>query len=512
VEAHPQKKLVLAAMIFAVAMTFIDQTIVSIAVPELQKDLDLTSTGVQWVINGYLLSLAALFAFGGKLADIAGHTRMLVIGVILFAVSSALCGATPEGDLAEPWIITFRVLEGAGAALMFPAALAIVVSSFPLHERGKAMAIFFAVAGGLTALGPIAGGYLSEWTWRSIFWVNIPVAIIALILTAKAKPPNQRNPQPLDYRGLVLVTGGMALAVFGLQQAATWGWDDPKTIGSIAVGLVLLTAFIRLQLRTENPLLQLRFFKDRGFATENAILFVMNIVFIPMFFFASMYSQLSLGDDASNAGLYLVIFFGGYAAASQRGGHLLDAVGARAAIVPGTILAAVGYYFWAQNLTDLSLDAQWPFIVMAGVGMGLILGPASTDALNRVPPTSYGEATGIEQTVRNFGASLGLAIMGTVLIHQNTKNIESSLAEEGISTSEADKIASAVNGAGGGDTSSFSEQGGSKAVDIFHTIQHDFAQASEVVFTIMAGVMVVAFIIAIRWMPRGRVDDPSAGE
>ena len=137
------QRLVLTAMIFAVAMTFIDQTIVSIAVPELQKDLSLSSTGVQWIVNGYLLSLSALFAFGGRLADIAGHRRMVVIGVIGFAGASALCGATPTGEIAEAWIITFRVVQGAAAAIMFPAALAIVIAAFPLRERGKATAIFF---------------------------------------------------------------------------------------------------------------------------------------------------------------------------------------------------------------------------------------------------------------------------------------------------------------------------------------------------------------------------------
>ena len=178
-------KLILAAMIFAVSMTFIDQTIVAIAIPTIQDDLSLSATGVQWIVNGYLLSLSALFAFGGRLADIAGHRRMVTLGVIVFAVASALCGATPTGALDEPWLITFRVIQGAGAAIMFPAALAIVLNAFPVHERGKAMAIFFAIAGGLTSVGPLAGGFLVEWTWRAIFWVNIPVAIVALMLIAK---------------------------------------------------------------------------------------------------------------------------------------------------------------------------------------------------------------------------------------------------------------------------------------------------------------------------------------
>ncbi len=152
------RNLILAAMIFAVAMTFIDQTIVSIAAPEIQKELHLTDTGVQWAINAYLLSLAALFAFGGRLADTVGHRRMVTLGVIVFAGASAMCGLTPKGNLAEAWIVTFRVVQGAGGAIMFPAALAIVVQTFALRERGRALAIFFGIAGGLTAIGPILGG------------------------------------------------------------------------------------------------------------------------------------------------------------------------------------------------------------------------------------------------------------------------------------------------------------------------------------------------------------------
>ena len=185
-------KLILAAMIFAVSMTFIDQTIVAIAIPSLQEDLSLSSTGVQWIINGYLLSLSALFAFGGRLADIAGHRRMVVIGVDRLRHRLGAVRRDPDRRLDEAWLIAFRVIQGAGAAIMFPAALAIVLDAFPLRERGRAMAIFFAIAGGLTSIGPIAGGYLTEWTWRAIFWVNIPVAIIALVLTAISKPDNEQ--------------------------------------------------------------------------------------------------------------------------------------------------------------------------------------------------------------------------------------------------------------------------------------------------------------------------------
>src|SRR5690349_17311220 len=253
-------------MVFAVAMTFIDQTIVAIAIPDLQKELSLSATGAQWIINGYLLALSALFAFGGKLADVLGRRRMVTIGVLGFAISSAACGFTPTGPIAEAWIIFWRVVQGAAAAIMFPAAVGIVVASFPLRERGRAMAIFFGISGGLTAIGPLAGGYLSQWTWRAIFWVNIPVALIAPYRIWRSKPENEQRPAKLDYRGTVLITCAMGLIVLGFQQSAVWGWSSIATWACLIVGAVLGVLFVVWELRCPEPLLELRIFRDRGFA------------------------------------------------------------------------------------------------------------------------------------------------------------------------------------------------------------------------------------------------------
>lgn len=489
---------VLIAMIFAVGMTFIDQTIVSISIPEIQKELDLSSNGVNWVVNGYLLTLSALFAFGGKIADVAGRRTMVTIGVLIFAAASALCGATPTGDIAEAWIVFFRIVQGAGAAIMFPAALAIVISAFPIESRGKAMALFFGITGALTAVGPIAGGYLTEWTWRSIFWINIPVAIIALVLIFRSKPEQHKRPQPIDYRGAVLIAIGMGLAVLGLQQSAIWGWDDPKTWISIAAGLAFLVIFLRFEMKQEHPLIKVSIFKDRAFFVDCLILGLMSIAFVPLFLFASMYSQISLGWEASEAGLYLAIFFGGFAVASQWGGRILDAKGARPSMILGGAVAAVGFYLWAQQLTDIAGGAsgQWPYIVMAGAGIGLILGPVSTDAVNRAPNTSYGEATGITQTVRNFGASLGLAVLGSILITQNRVNLEGVLPKQ-----EADAVANAISQGGG------SGSGATPPANIMNDVANAFAQSTQTLFYIMAGVMAVCFLIALRWAPAGKMEE-----
>jgi len=500
----PNSKLILAAMIFAVSMTFIDQTIVAIAIPTIQDDLTLSATGVQWIINGYLLSLSALFAFGGRLADIAGHRRMVVLGVVIFATASALCGATPTGSLDETWLIVFRVIQGAGAAIMFPAALAIVLGAFPVSERGKAMAIFFAIAGGLTAIGPLAGGYLVEITWRAIFWVNIPVALIALFLIWKSKPADEKHPAEIDYNGTALITLGMGLSVLGLQQSSIWGWGDPKTWACLALGLAILAAFVLYELRTENPLLRLTIFKDKAFAVDNIVLFLLMIPFVPLFFFASMYAQISLGESPSETGLYLLIFFAGFATASQWGGKMLDKIGARRPMVLGCGLAAVGFYLWGHSLTELSVSDQWYYIVLAGAGVGLVLSPANTDALNRVSRDRYGEATGITQTVRNFGSSLGLAILGSILILENRSNLEATADKHGFSKEVGKEIADQISqGTGAGETPENLPAPVQKVVD---SIPHDFAMASRTVFYGMAAVMAVAFVIALVAMPSGKVE------
>ena len=194
--------------------------------------------------------MAALFAFGGRLADTVGHRRMVTIGIVVFAAASGLCGLTPTGGLAQSWLIAFRAVQGVGGALMYPAALAIVANAYEVRERGRALALFFGIAGGLTALGPLVGGYLTAWTWRSIFWINIPVALVALVLTARAKPANDRHPAALDIPGLVLITTGVGLSVFGLQQSARWGWTNPLTIGAVLLGVVMLAVFVLVELRT----------------------------------------------------------------------------------------------------------------------------------------------------------------------------------------------------------------------------------------------------------------------
>ena len=497
------RSLILTAMIFAVSMTFIDQTIISIAAPQIQRELGLSATGVQWAVNAYLLALAALFALGGRLADTAGHRMMVTLGVIVFAGASALCGLTPRGGVAEGWLAGFRAAQGGGGAIMFPGALGIVVQTFPLRRRGKALALFFGVAGAVTAVGPVAGGYLIEWTWRAIFWVNIPVALVALMLIAVSKPETAYRPAPVDYRGLALIVAGVGLSVFGFQQSSIWGWGNPAIPACIVAGLVLLVTFYVVERRTGSPLIEVSIFRIRPFLVENLVLWVCLLAFVPVFFFASQYAQISLGLSPLKASLVLLYFSAGFVAAAQVGGRMLDRTGARRPVVAGCALAAAGLGLWAAKMTDLNLSAQAGYVILAGAGMGLMLGPANTDAVNRASRLAYGEATGITQTVPNHAASLGIAILGTILVFQMRSRVASSLTTLGVPGRQAAAQAARIAQSPGGSP---------EMAAIPRFVRLDFAHASQTVFLVMAGIMAAAALVAFTGLRAGRQQEPGEAQ
>ncbi len=500
--------LALAAMLFAVAMLFIDQTIVSIAAPSIQQELGLSDGGVQWIVNGYLLSLSAFFAFGGRLSDIVGHKRMVLIGIVVFAVSSALCGFTPKGQYAETWIIVFRVLQGFGGAIMFPASLALIVAVFPVSQRGRALALFFGLTGAFTAIGPIAGGYLTEWTWRSIFWVNVPVAILAFVLTCMAKVERDRTAanERMDWLGAVLIAVGMGLTVLGFQQSSQWGWGSALTWGCITAGIVVLAIFGYVETKVTEPLIKIRIFKSRAFSIDNGVLFLASAAFLPVFFFISLYAQISLGYSASNSGLFLMWFFIGFVVAAQFGGRALDRIGVKRPMILGCAIATVGFSYWAINTPSLSANSVIPWIIVTGAGIGLMLGPANTDALNRAINASYGEVSGVTQTIRYFGSSVGMALLGTLMLSVLNNKLVVSLTQAGVPSDKAAALAqAATNSTGSSSGGAISQLPPSMQQTVTHIFQVDFAAAIQYVFYAMAAIMAVALLVAI-FHPGGKFE------
>lgn len=488
--------LTVIAMILAVSMTFIDQTIVAIASPELQRDLSLTAQQGHWVINAYLVALAATFALGGRLSDVWGRRRMVLIGVAGFAVTSALCGATPEDSWAEAWMITARAAQGVFAALLMPAAISIVYASASPERRGRTLAMFFGLSGAFTALGPIVGGYLLEISWRAIFWINIPVAVVALVLIATVGIVEQRVDEPVDWRGAGLVAGGMALSVLGFSQAADWGWASVATWTTLGGGIALLAVFVGVERRTAVPLVRLDIFRSKGMRADSAVLFFAMMAFVPVSYFLSIYASVSLGLDAHQSSRLLLQFFLGYLIAAQVGGRIFDARGAKPTIVLGCVLGIVGYAWWASNVTTLDSGAQMHPMLLAGAGVGMLLGPASTDAVSRAANATYGEVTGLNQTIRNYGSSMGFAVLGTLAAHVFTDRFTGSLVGLGVPQGEASRIAErAATGSGASGSSGGSE---SLRESIERAAAHDFAFGMRAVLISMAVSLAIALLMALR--------------
>lgn len=502
-------RLALVGLILAVSMTTIDQTIVALSAPTIQQNLSLGHDGMQWAVNVYLVATAAFFLLGGRVADVVGHKRMALVGIAGFGVTSLLCGLAPAGDLAEAWLVTARALQGASGAIMFPAAIGIVVEGFARESRGRAMAIFFAITGAMTAIGPIAGGYLTQWTWRAIFWVNVPIAVAAFVVVAVAARPSQRRRERIDWLGAVVVAAGMGLLVFGLQQASPWGWDSPAVLGSLVAGVALLVVFVLLQRRAGHPLVQLAAFRDRGFTLSTLATLFSSVAFIATFFFLSVYGQVSLELSALETGLLFLKFFIGFVVASRIGSVRFDRSGARGVVLFGGLIGAAGFAWLALSVTDLDIHAgdffnaqTWPILV-AGAGIGLMFSPVSTDAVNRAIGASYGEVTAISQTMKNFGGALGLAVFTTVVTSRLTELLTASFARFGGTAADARGAVDQITGASESGSGSLAALPEEVRAQILHAVRSDYAAAVQWAFWGMAGAMLVVAVLGLLY-PAGR--------
>jgi EmrB/QacA subfamily drug resistance transporter len=413
-----QRYRVLWPLVPAMAMVMIDFTIVSISASSIQSDLHLSETAVQWLVTAYALSTAAFVALGGRLGDIFGHRRIVRTGIVVFALSSLFCGLVPDGSsISVAWLIFFRVLQGVGAGMLIPSATVLVLDAFPGTERGKGLAVFFIVAGLFTAIGPVAGSYLTQyWTWRAIFWINVPVALLSLVEFHFAKLNDIKRPARLDVRGAVMIVVGMGLTVLGIQQSTEWGWDSPATWISIIAGLAVLAAFVSVERKTEDPLIDVNaLLANRPFAVDNLLTFLIFAPWLAVFFFGSMYFQVAVGQDPTQAGFSILTMFYSFFVASRIGGGMMDRGGAKRPVAFGFLLGAIGMIVWAGNLSELSPSATMWGMLITGAGFGLAFSPLNTDALNRVPDEMRGQASGVTQTFRNFGSAVGMAIMGSIV-------------------------------------------------------------------------------------------------
>jgi EmrB/QacA subfamily drug resistance transporter len=284
----------LAAMCFALFMIMLDNTVVNVALPSIQRDLHANLSSLEWTINAYTLSFAVLLITGGRLGDIFGRRRMFLAGVVIFALSSAAIGLSPS----DAWLVGGRAVQGIGAALMMPATLSIITNAFPPQERGKAIGTWAGVSALALAIGPVVGGFLTESvSWRAIFFLNLPVAVGAVLVTlfAARESRDETVEKRVDIPGIATITTGLTALVLALVEGNQWGWASGRILGLLATALVALSSFVYIELHTRVPMVDFAFFRSRSFLGANVVAFVVSFSMLAMFFFIALYMQNILG-------------------------------------------------------------------------------------------------------------------------------------------------------------------------------------------------------------------------
>jgi EmrB/QacA subfamily drug resistance transporter len=414
----PNKWLILVAMTGALSMVMLDQTVVSVALPSMSRELPLTASGQQWVINAYVLAMAALVAFGGKVGDVLGRVSTFRLGVLVFFLASAGCALVPHGADGQAAMIAARAAQGVGAALMMPVSAAIVMAAFPDSQRGRAMAMYAGISQIFLAIGPLLGGYLTEYvSWRAVFWLNVPVGLAALLLVRIARPPNPKQANArVRTRDLVLLSAGIALTVYAIQQASHWGWLSTATLGTVAVGLALTATFVVVQLRAADPLIKVRLFTIRGFLADNVVMGLLQFGLLGIVLYSSLYGQDLLGFSPITAGLSSLPLILPIALAAQLGGRWFDQSGVRAPVLTGLTFCLAGAALWTVALPHLQYGWQVPGMILTGFGLGLTISPTNTDGMGRVDGPDRGQASGLIQTIRQLGGTIGIAVIGAVVL------------------------------------------------------------------------------------------------
>jgi EmrB/QacA subfamily drug resistance transporter len=427
---------ILAAMTGTLSMMMLDSTVVSVALPSIQADLNLSQTELQWVVNGYLLALAAFVAVAGRLSDMFNRVRVMILGVAIFVFFSAMCGLAQS----DAWLISSRALQGIGAALMIPPTATIVINTFGVDERGKAMGIYAGISMIFLSLGPLIGGVFTEsLDWRWVFWINLPVGLATIAMVLWTKPDGRvEGGQRLDWPGLITLVPGLTLLVLGFMESSNWGWGSAKTIGAIGVGAVLLIAFALIERRARSPLVELRLFGVRNFSGDTTVLFFAQFALMGLTIFGAIFTQDILGFTPIEAGLALLPVTLPLLVAAPLSGRIYDRAGPRGLATAGTLTAAIGFALTAALLGEQDYWVLVPGYILIGAGIGLVMSPTNTDAMSSAPLKLRGQASGTIQTVRQVGGTMGIALLGTVVANIQNDRLSDLLLGLGESEAQVD--------------------------------------------------------------------------
>jgi EmrB/QacA subfamily drug resistance transporter len=420
-EGTTNRWLILVIACLAQFMVVLDATIVNVALPSIQRGLHFSPSDLQWVVNAYTLIFGGFLLLGGRVSDLVGRKRLFTIGVALFSLASLLNGLASSPAM----LIVGRGLQGLGGALLSPAALSIITTTFTeQNERTRALGVWSAIAAGGGAVGLLLGGVLTDlvsWPW--IFIVNVPVGVIALALAMRFVPESKVDTQhrSFDIAGAISVTGGLVVLVYAIVKAQSYGWGSARTLGLIAAGLVLLVAFVAIERRSVSPLIRLGIFRVRTLAVADLVLLLVASGMFGMFFFASLYVQEILGYSPLRAGLAFLPVTAGIVIGAGVAQQLIKRIGVRNVAITGIVLAAAGL----SVLTQLPVHGSYVGNLLSGllpmsIGMGLVFVPITLLATAGIDGDDAGLASGLFNTAQQVGGSLGLAILSTLAASQTS--------------------------------------------------------------------------------------------
>ncbi|WP_223885220.1 MFS transporter [Nocardia colli] len=405
--------LVLVTLLTCQLMIILDITVMNVALPRIRTDLEFSATGLSWVMNAYTLVFGGLLLLGGRAGDLFGRRNLFIAGTTLFTLASLAGGLAPSAT----WLLVARVVQGIGAAMAGPSTLALLTTTFSEPKaRMRVLALFSGMSSAGFAIGLILGGLLTEWlSWRSVLFINVPFGLVVVLLALRYLPDAVRQPARLDLPGAVTATGGVAALVYGFISAASNGWSNETTDISLAAGVLLLVAFVAIELRTAQPLLPLRLFTDRNRAAAYANMFLGPMAGMSMFFFLTQYLQEVRGLSALATGFAFlptaVLMF----TMIRLIPRLLPRFGPKPVTLVGTALMGSGLALLTQLRTD---SGYFPLLfvamVLMGFGIGLAFSPLNVIIMSSVPPSDAGAAGGALQTLQQTGSALGLAILVTV--------------------------------------------------------------------------------------------------